>query len=263
MYYQLPPFIRLLHQEYSAEKEQQISIGAYRPKVVVFSGAGLSAESGISTFRGGSTVWNSAQNARFLDCEIIDEDLDGFLAFHNARRNEMLAVEPNAAHIALAQLQTTHDVQVITQNIDDLHERAGSQSILHLHGSIQHVRPVGLYGEQFRQPWEGDIAVGQTDPKTNRQLRPDIVLFGEQIYGLEQATEILAQCDVVIVAGTSLVVEPAASLLRGTHPDAAIYYVNIERLPESRLPMPGTQKIGPATEQIPALVSQLQSMTLE
>lgn len=259
MYYQLPPFIRQLQHEHTIEKEKQMQAGSYRPHVVVFSGAGLSAESGIATFRGSTTVWNTEQNARFLDCAIIDEDLNGFLQFHNARRNEMLSVQPNAAHLAIAALQATHDVHVITQNIDDLHERAGSQAVLHLHGSIQHVRPVGLYGEQFRLPWENDLQVGQVDLKTNRQLRPDIILFGEQIYGLDETTDLLAKSDVVIVVGTSLVVEPAASLLRCTHPDAKIYYVNIEALPASRLPMPGTQLIGPATEQIPVLAAQLKA----
>lgn len=257
MYYQLPPFVRQLHHDYSIEKSQVLQSKIRRRKIVIFSGAGLSAESGISTFRGGATIWNTEQNARFLDREIIEEDLVGFLDFHNARRREMLEAKPNAAHRAIAELEDQYDVQVITQNIDQLHEQAGSHEILHLHGSIQHTRPVGLYGEQFRLPWRKDIGVGELDPKTHRQLRPDIVLFGEQIYGIDDSTRMLAQCDIVIVVGTSLVVEPAASLLRGVHPDAEVYYVNIEHLPDIRLPIAGRQLIGPATEQVPLLTHQL------
>ncbi len=257
MYFQLPSFIKRWHWQHSQEKNSHQTGIAIQPSVVVFSGAGLSAESGIATFRGKSTVWNSDQNMRFLDSDIIHEDLAGFLAFHNARRREMLAVTPNAAHQALAELQQQFQVRVITQNIDDLHERAGSKNLVHLHGSILHLRPVGYEGEDHRIPWIDDIQPGQTDKKTGHQLRPDIVLFGESIYDTELAMEWLAKSDVVIVVGTSLVVEPAASLLRCTHPDAHIYYVNIEALPESRLPMPGTQLIGPATEQVPALTARL------
>ncbi len=257
MYFQLPSFIKRWHWQHTEEKNTQQNENGLQPSVVVFSGAGLSAESGIATFRGKSTVWNADQNMRFLDSAIIQEDLVGFLDFHNARRREMLAVNPNAAHQALAELQQQFQVRVITQNIDDLHERAGSKNLVHLHGSILHLRPVGYEGETHRTPWIDDIQPGQTDHKTGHQLRPDIVLFGESIYGTDQAMEWLAKSDVVIVVGTSLVVEPAASLLRCTHPDAQIYYVNIEALPESRLPMPGTQLIGPATEQIPALTARL------
>ena len=110
MYFQLPSFIKRWHWQHSQEKNSHQTGIAIQPSVVVFSGAGLSAESGIATFRGKSTVWNSDQNMRFLDSDIIHEDLAGFLAFHNARRREMLAVTPNAAHQALAELQQQFQV---------------------------------------------------------------------------------------------------------------------------------------------------------
>lgn len=255
--FQLPAFLRQWHLQHSEQRIQMVLEGTYKPNLIVFSGAGLSAESGIATFRGKSTVWNSDDNTRYLESYIIDHDLDGFLFFHNERRREMLAVEPNAAHLAIAGLEGRLPVKVITQNIDDLHERAGSQTIMHLHGSIRHLRPHGFDGEQYRSDWKEDIKAGQLDPHTHTQLRPDIVLFGESIYGYDTSMEWLAQADIVIVVGTSLVVEPAASLLRCTHPDAKVYYVNIEELPESRLPFPGQQFIGPASEKIPELLASI------
>lgn len=257
MYIQLPLFIRQWHHEHSVKREQARHAGRYQPNLIVFSGAGLSAESGIATFRGKTTVWNSEENARYLESWIIDHDLPGFLDFHNQRRREMLAAEPNAAHKAIAGLERKLPVRVITQNIDDLHERAGSQTILHLHGSIRHLRPHGFDGERYRSDWVDDIRIGQLDPQTKTQLRPDIVLFGESIYGYDMSMEWLAKADIVIVAGTSLVVEPAASLLRCTHPDAQVYYVNIEALPEERLPFAGQQLIGPASQKIPELLASI------
>lgn len=255
MYSQLPLFIRQWHHEHSVKRDQTRQEGSYKPNLIVFSGAGLSAESGIATFRGKTTVWNSEENARYLESWIINRDLSGFLDFHNQRRREMLAAEPNAAHKAIAGLEGRLPVKVITQNIDDLHERAGSRTILHLHGSILHLRPQGFDGERYRSDWVDDIQVGQLDPQTKTQLRPDIVLFGESIYGYDTSMAWLAKADIVVVAGTSLVVEPAASLLRCTHPDARVYYINIEALPEARLPFAGQQLIGPASEKIPELLA--------
>lgn len=257
MYFQLPAFIKRWHWQHSNDRNGHPQTEKYKPSIVIFSGAGLSAESGIATFRGKSTVWNSDENLRFLDSETVETDLVGFLNFHNERRREMLAVMPNDAHLALSELESFANVKVITQNIDNLHEKAGSTELLHLHGSICHLRPVGHEGESFRVNWEKDVLPGDLDPKTKEQLRPDIVLFGEQIYGSDVAMEWLAKSDIVIVVGTSLVVEPAASLLRCTHPDAQVYYVNLEPLPETRLPVPGTQLIGPATEKIPELTARL------
>ena len=255
MYSQLPLFIRQWHHEHSVKRDQTRQAGRYKPNLIVFSDAELSAESGIATFRGKTTVWNSEENARYLESWIINRDLSGFLDFHNQHRREMLAAEPNAAHKAIAGLEGRLPVKVITQNIDDLHEGAGGRSILHLHGSILHLRPQGFDGERYRSDWVEDIQVGQLDPQTKTQLRPDIVLFGESIYGYDTSMAWLAKADIVVVAGTSLVVEPAASLLRCTHPDARVYYINIEALPEARLPFAGQQLIGPASEKIPELLA--------
>lgn len=257
MRYQLPDFVNEWQQQHTEARQNLSEPGHSVKNVVLFTGAGLSAESGIGTFRGGKTIWNVDNNQRFLEHSILSRELPGFLAFHNARRKEILAVAPNAAHRAIAELEAQCQVRIITQNIDDLHERAGSQRVLHLHGSILHLRPDGYQDEQYRIPWSDDVQPGQLDKRTNTQLRPDIVLFGESIYGYDQSMRWLAEADVVIVIGTSLVVEPAASLLACSHPDAQVYYVNLEPLPEFRLPVAGEQCIGPATEQVPSLLKKL------
>lgn len=258
MKYQLPQFVTEWQTQHTEElRTIACDAGQYVPKVLLFTGAGLSAESGIGTFRGGQSVWNMNNNQRFLEHSIVERELDSFLAFHNARRKDILAVEPNAAHQAIAQLAHHVPVRVITQNVDDLHERAGSRQVLHLHGSILHIRPDGYQDEQYRLPWIDDLLPGQLDLRTHTQLRPDIVLFGEAIYGYDQAMKWLAQTDIVIVVGTSLVVEPAASLLTCTHPDAKVFYLNLEALPDYRFPVTGEQRIGPATEQVPELLHEL------
>jgi NAD-dependent deacetylase len=257
MKYQLPQFVTEWQEQHTAERQATTGQRQDVPHVLLFTGAGLSAESGIGTFRGEQSVWNMNNNQRFLEHSIVERELDGFLAFHNARRKDILAVAPNAAHRAIAALATQVPVKVITQNIDDLHERAGSQQVLHLHGSILHVRPDGYQDEQYRLPWNDDIQPEQLDQRTHTQLRPDVVLYGEAIYGYDQAMKWLAQADIVIVVGTSLTVEPAASLLTCTHPDAQVYYLNLEKLPKYRFPVAGEQRIGPATGRVPELLDEL------
>jgi NAD-dependent deacetylase len=180
-------------------------------KVVVFTGAGISAESGIKTFRGGDGLW---ENHRIEDVAtphawIADRKL--VLEFYNQRRKQLLEVEPNDAHKAIAALEKYFNVQVITQNVDDLHERGGSSNVLHLHGELRKVRstidPSLVYSIDGWELKEGDTC------EKGSQLRPHIVWFGEAVPAMEQAMMITQTADIFIVIGTSLAVYPAASLL--------------------------------------------------
>jgi NAD-dependent deacetylase len=181
-------------------------------KVVVFTGAGISAESGIKTFRGGDGLW---ENHRIEDVAtphawIADRKL--VLEFYNQRRKQLLEVEPNDAHKAIASLEKYFKVDVITQNVDDLHERGGSTNVLHLHGELRKVRstidPSLVYSIDGWELKDGDTC------EKGSQLRPHIVWFGEAVPAMEKAMMITQTADIFIVIGTSLAVYPAASLLQ-------------------------------------------------
>ena len=208
-------------------------------RLVFVTGAGISAASGIPTFRGPNGLWTQAELQRFSHSSILKTDLAGFLAFHSARRQHILASEPTLAHRLIAALQDKAQVSVITQNIDDLHERAGSQDVWHLHGSIQHTVPIGFRGDKYRRPWLRDIQLGERCPITRSQLRPDIVLFGERLYDYYPTRKWLCEADMVVVIGTSLQVEPAASLLQNINPAARVFYINPDSNALSSLPFPG------------------------
>ncbi len=180
-------------------------------KVVVFTGAGISAESGIKTFRGGDGLW---ENHRIEDVAtpqawIADRNL--VLEFYNQRRKQLYEVEPNQAHIDIAKLEKYFNVHVITQNVDDLHERAGSSRVLHLHGELKKVRSTIdsnlIYTLDGWELKDGDIC------EKGSQLRPHIVWFGEDVPSMNRAMMITQTADVFIVIGTSLAVYPAANLL--------------------------------------------------
>lgn len=180
-------------------------------RIVVFTGAGISAESGIKTFRGGDGLW---ENHRIEDVAtphawIANRKL--VLEFYNQRRKQLFEVEPNAAHKAIASLEKHFDVYVVTQNVDDLHERAGSSKVLHLHGELIKVRstvdPSLIYTLDGWELKEGDKC------EKGSQLRPHIVWFGEAVPAMEEAMMITQSADIFIVIGTSLAVYPAASLL--------------------------------------------------
>ena len=152
--------VRKRHRRHRELRTKQVNgREVYKKNIVFFTGAGISAESGIATFRGDNGLWTNPKNRVFSQSQGIKINLDGFLNFHNQRRQEMLNVEPSMAHRLIAGLQETHCVRVITQNIDDLHERAGSQNVVHLHGSILHMRPQGYQSEKYRQPWRCSIYV--------------------------------------------------------------------------------------------------------
>lgn len=197
-------------------------------KIVVLTGAGISAESGLKTFRDGDGLW---ENYRVEDVATIDawhKDSSLVLRFYNERRKSALDAEPNQAHLLLAELQNHFDVQIITQNIDDLHERAGSKNVLHLHGEITKMRSVKtdrkLYS--YSNPIKmGDLA------EDGGQLRPFIVWFGEPVPMMVPAIDIVESADIFIVVGTSLQVYPAAGLLTYVKPEIPKYIID-RRIPD-------------------------------
>lgn len=182
-------------------------------KLVVLTGAGISAESGIQTFRDSDGLWEGHDVMQVASPEGWMKDPALVLDFYNQRRRNLLAVKPNRAHEILAGLEEYFEVQVITQNIDNLHEKAGSTKVMHLHGELLKTRgvnhPNDIYDSDLENP---DINVGDLCPKGS-QLRPHIVWFGEAVPMIEPAIQEAATADLFMVVGTSLVVYPAASLL--------------------------------------------------
>ena len=180
-------------------------------RLVVLSGAGMSAESGIATFRDGDGLWERHRVEDVATPEAFARDPELVLRFYNARRSGVLAAQPNAGHRALADFEQEMQVTIVTQNIDDLHERAGSSDVLHLHGEITKAR--GVMDDEHLIDLEGaDIELGDLCPRGS-QLRPHVVWFGEAVPMLEPAAALVAQADFLLVVGTSLQVYPAASLM--------------------------------------------------
>ena len=195
-----------------------------RKRIVVISGAGISAESGIKTFRGEDGTW---QGYRFEEVATPDawaKDPILVLKFYNERRIQVRAAEPNGAHLLLAQMQDEFDIHIVTQNIDDLHERAGSKNVLHLHGEILKARDE--LNAQHIVPLNGkDIEMGDLSSEGN-QLRPHVVWFHEPVPAMGDALNIVASADILLVVGTSLQVYPAASLIHEIDSDVPIYLVD-------------------------------------
>jgi NAD-dependent deacetylase len=182
-----------------------------KKKIVVFSGAGMSAESGIKTFRDTGGLWEEykIEDVATFDAWLKNQDL--VLDFYNQRRKQVMEAQPNEAHYLVAELQKHFDVQVITQNIDDLHERAGSEKVLHLHGEIMKGRSTAKYELVYDlKHWE--IKSGDKC-EVGSQIRPHIVWFGEAVPEMDRATELAEKADVFITIGTSLNVYPAANLI--------------------------------------------------
>jgi NAD-dependent deacetylase len=181
-----------------------------RPVLVVLSGAGISAESGIPTFRDYNGLWENHRIEDVASPEGWRKNPQLVLDFYNKRRRDAKSVQPNRAHYVLAELQSDFDVTVITQNVDDLHERAGSKNVIHLHGSLFKMR--SSRDESLVFDIEEDIKLGDKCP-LGSQLRPHIVWFGEAVPLIETAAEIVAMADAFVVVGTSLQVYPAAGLI--------------------------------------------------
>lgn len=192
--------------------------------IVVLTGAGISADSGIATFRDSDGLWANYRIEDVCTPEALVRNRAQVIEFYNIRRKELLEKEPNAAHIALAELEQEQDVYVITQNIDDLHERAGSKNIIHLHGELRKLR--SSRNEMATLPingWEQKLDARHPDGSL---LRPFVVFFGESVPMLETAIEITEKADILIIIGTSLNVYPAASLVHYVRPNVPIYIVD-------------------------------------
>lgn len=182
-----------------------------KKKLVVLTGAGISAESGLNTFRDHDGLWENYKIEEVASIDAWENNPELLLKFYNERRNNVLTAQPNQAHIGLAELEKNFDVQIITQNIDDLHERAGSKNVLHLHGEILKMRSEknpNLITEIKKEINLGDLA------KDGGQYRPHIVWFGEEVPMIEKAIPFLEVADYFVLIGSSLVVYPAAGLLQ-------------------------------------------------
>lgn len=192
-------------------------------KLVVLSGAGISAESGIKTFRDADGLWEGHDIMEVASPIGFAKNPELVLDFYNKRRAQLLEVQPNQAHSILAELQNEFDVHIITQNVDDLHERAGSNNVTHLHGELLKVRSV--YNEQIILHWKKELFLGDVDQFGN-QLRPHIVWFGEEVPAMEKALEIVEKADILVVIGTSLQVYPAAGLINYVEQHIPVYYID-------------------------------------
>lgn len=208
-----------------------------KKKIVVLTGAGVSAESGVSTFRDSDGLW---ENHRVEDVATLEgwyRDRKMVLDFYNERRAQLPQVKPNAAHIAIASLEEDYDVQVITQNVDNLHERAGSTRIIHLHGELTKARPENCYNEMdgFSEDSVLDIGyesihLGDLAPNGS-QLRPHIVWFGEAVPNIGKAIDAVEQADILLIVGTSLQVYPAAGLYAYAKASVPIYIIDPKDVP--------------------------------
>jgi NAD-dependent deacetylase len=194
-----------------------------KKKLVVLTGAGISAESGIKTFRDSDGLWEGHNVQDVATPEGWRKNPALVLDFYNQRRKQLKEVTPNAAHLILAKLQDHFDVHIITQNVDDLHERAGSKKVLHLHGELLKVRSTVDYN--YIVDWKEDLHFEDVDPN-NHQLRPHIVWFGEEVPALEEAVEITELADYFAVIGTSLQVYPAAGLIDFTKANTPVFYLD-------------------------------------
>ncbi|QXP61809.1 SIR2 family NAD-dependent protein deacylase [Olleya sp. HaHaR_3_96] len=191
--------------------------------LVVLTGAGMSAESGIKTFRGADGLWEGHNVMEVASPEGFAANPELVLDFYNQRRQQLLKVKPNKAHLELANLEKHFKITIITQNIDDLHERAGSTNVLHLHGELLKVR--STTNENNVLDWKKDLVIGDLDQNGN-QLRPHIVWFGEAVPLIDKAVEICATADKLLIIGTSLQVYPAASLMHYVPDNVPKYFID-------------------------------------
>jgi NAD-dependent deacetylase len=207
-----------------------------KKKLVVLTGAGISAESGIKTFRDSDGLWEGHNVQDVATPEGWDKNPALVLDFYNQRRKQLKEVQPNLGHQILAELEAHFDVFIITQNVDDLHERAGSKNVLHLHGELLKVRSTA--NPNHILDWTENLNFNDLD-NNNNQLRPHIVWFGEEVPALEQAISITETADYFAVIGTSLQVYPAAGLIDFTNSKIPIYYIDPKpiKIPNLRNPL--------------------------
>jgi len=192
-------------------------------KIIVLTGAGVSAESGIKTFRDAGGLWEGHDVMEVASPEGWYNNAALVLDFYNQRRKQLLEVKPNRAHELLAELEENYHVEIITQNVDDLHERSGSSNVLHLHGELLKVRSTSH--ENLVYDWTKDLNFGDTC-ENGSQLRPHIVWFGEAVPLLDQAIEITKNADILLIIGTSMQVYPAASLIHYIKSHTPVYFID-------------------------------------
>lgn len=224
-------------------------------KIVVFTGAGVSADSGLSTFRDADGLWANYRIEDVCTPEALKRNRPLVVEFYNKRRKELLSTKPNPAHYAIAELEKYFDVQVVTQNVDDLHERAGSTHITHLHGELMKLR--SERNDNIIVPiesWEQSLDARAED---GALLRPHIVFFGESVPMFDAATKIAAEADMMIVVGTSLAVYPAAMLVRYAKSGVPIYVVDPGNPDTSMIRNPLTHIKARAAEGMPQLAKKL------
>ncbi len=190
---------------------------------MVLTGAGISAESGIKTFRGADGLWEGHDVMQVASPDGFEANPELVLEFYNQRRRQLLQVKPNKAHLELANLEKHFKITIITQNIDDLHERAGSTNVIHLHGELLKARSTKT--ENYVIDWKKDLVLGDLD-NNGHQLRPHIVWFGEAVPLIDKAVEVCATADKLLIIGTSLQVYPAASLMHYVPENTPTFFID-------------------------------------
>ncbi len=208
-----------------------------RQKIAILTGAGVSAESGISTFRDNDGLWDQYDVNDVASIEGWYRNRKFVLDFYNIQRKHLQKAAPNAAHLAIAALENDYDVTVITQNVDNLHERAGSTKVIHLHGELTKVRPENCYNDEDGYSEQTVFDIGYNDVNLGDkapngvQLRPHIVFFGEAVPKIESAINVVSDADILLIVGTSLKVYPAAGLYRYAKYDTPIYIIDPKSVP--------------------------------
>lgn len=231
-------------------------------KLIVFTGAGISAESGISTFRDHGGLWERYDISEVATPEAWKKDREKVLNFYNQRRKQLLECEPNPGHIHLVRAEKEFDVHIITQNIDDLHERAGSENVLHLHGEL--LKAQSSKYPDLVYPWKKDINIGDTCDN-NTQLRPHVVWFGEAVPNIPVAATLIQHADAMLIVGTSLQVYPAAGLLELLPEDKPVAYVDPDPQISYELSMRNEKKIisKSASKGIPEALNWIKEVSVE
>ena len=221
--------------------------------IVVFSGAGISAESGLGTFRDSGGLWDKYKIEDVATPQAFKKNPELVLEFYNIRRRQLLSSSPNAAHYALNKLQDNFNLQIITQNIDDLHERSGTKNVLHLHGHLRQSK--STLDDMVYQIEGSELILGDNCPN-GAQLRPNVVWFGESVPMMEKAIEIVKKADLFIIIGTSLNVYPAASLIHYTLSSCEKYIIdpNVEHVEDIKV----IKEL--ASVSVPKLVDQILEM---
>lgn len=218
-----------------------------KKKLVISTGAGISAESGISTFRDSGGLWDKYPVMEVASAEGFARNPALVHEFYNTRRKELIAVEPNDAHRGLVELEDDYEVNIITQNVDNLHERAGSKNVLHLHGELMKIRSMRVDSRVYELTPDNLETSVDTRDEYGDAVRPHIVFFNEAVPNIEPAINLVQQADIFVVIGTSLNVYPAAGLLRYVRPGAEVYYIdpNPATVPTgvNVLPMKATQGV--------------------